>query len=103
MREDQYDVLKRRMQEKGLLSEEVDSGRSTKALDWYLDLRRYGSVPHGGWGLGLERLIETFTGVQNIRDVIAFPKTASATDLMSDCPNMVSEGQLEELHIKVTK
>ena len=74
MREDQYDVLKRRMQEKGLLSEEVDSGRSAKALDWHLDLRRYGSVPHGGWGLGLERLIETFTGVQNIRDVIPVPR-----------------------------
>ena len=43
------------------------------------------------------------SGTENIRDVIAFPKTASATDLMSDCPNTVSEGQLEELHIKVTK
>lgn len=74
MREDRYDVLRRRMEEKGLLSDEVDSGRSTKALDWYLDLRRYGSVPHGGWGLGLERLIETFTGVQNIRDVIPVPR-----------------------------
>lgn len=52
-----------------------------KALDldpadywWYLDLRRYGSVPHAGFGLGFERLVQFLTGVENIRDVIPFPR-----------------------------
>ena len=65
MREDNYEVLKETMLKRGLLSEEYLSGRSTKALDWYLDLRRYGSTPHAGWGLGLERFI---------RDVIPVPR-----------------------------
>ena len=42
---------------------------------WYLDLRRYGSVPHAGFGLGFERLVQFVTGMQNIRDVIPFPRT----------------------------
>ncbi len=44
------------------------------SLQWYLDLRRYGSVPHGGWGLGFERLLMLMTGLKNIRDVIPFPR-----------------------------
>ncbi|KNB45869.1 asparaginyl-tRNA synthetase [Blastocystis sp. subtype 4] len=74
MREDDYDALEGRMLSKGLLSEDYRTGRSVKNLDWYLDLRKYGSVPHGGWGLGLERLIELCTGVQNIRDTIPVPR-----------------------------
>jgi asparaginyl-tRNA synthetase len=65
-REDRYDVLKARMEEKG-----VDPA----AYDWYLDLRRYGSVPHAGFGLGFERLVQFVTGMANIRDVIPFPRT----------------------------
>ena len=74
MREDDYDALEGRMLSKGLLSEDYRTGRSVKNLDWYLDLRKYGSVPHGGWGLGLERLIELCAGVQNIRDTIPVPR-----------------------------
>lgn len=74
MREDDYATLEGRMKEKGLLSNDYQSGRSVKALDWYLDLRRYGSTPHGGWGLGLERFIELCTGIQNIRDTIPVPR-----------------------------
>ena len=62
-REEDYDKLKARMDELGL-----------KGMDWYLDTRRYGSVPHSGFGLGFERLVLFVTGMQNIRDVIPFPR-----------------------------
>ena len=65
-REEDFGKLKRRMDEMGL-----DAGE----YDWYLDLRRYGSVPHSGFGLGFERLVQYVTGMQNIRDVIPFPRT----------------------------
>lgn len=70
-REERYEVLCARMQELGL-SEEI--------YKWYLDLRRYGTVPHAGFGLGLERMIMYVTGMQNIRDVIPFPRTAKHAD-----------------------
>jgi asparaginyl-tRNA synthetase len=65
-REERLDVLEGRMQEVGLDLDEYD---------WYLDLRRYGSVPHAGFGLGFERLVQFVTGMANIRDVIPFPRT----------------------------
>jgi len=64
-REHRIDVLKRRCEEMGL---------DARQLWWYLDLRRYGTVPHAGFGLGFERLILFVTGLQNIRDVIPFPR-----------------------------
>jgi tRNA synthetases class II core domain (F) len=48
---------------------------STEDYQWYLDLRKYGSVPHSGFGLGFERLVMYATGMENIRDVIPFPRT----------------------------
>ncbi|MCI5135130.1 MAG: asparagine--tRNA ligase, partial [Candidatus Electrothrix sp. AW2] len=65
-REERLDILTARMQETGLDLEEYS---------WYLDLRRYGTVPHAGFGLGFERLIQFVTGMSNIRDVIPFPRT----------------------------
>ena len=65
-REDRYDVLLARMQEMGLKPDDYW---------WYLDIRKYGSAPHAGFGLGFERAIQFITGMQNIRDVIAFPRT----------------------------
>ncbi|WP_317135126.1 asparagine--tRNA ligase [Piscirickettsia litoralis] len=65
-REERLDVLKTRMAEVGV---------SEEHLGWYLDLRRYGTVPHAGFGLGLERLVSYVTGVANVRDVIPFPRT----------------------------
>ena len=65
-REERRDVLTRRLKETGL--EEAD-------YYWYLDLRRYGTVPHAGFGLGFERTVQFITGVSNIRDVIPFPRT----------------------------
>jgi asparaginyl-tRNA synthetase len=51
-----------------------ERGLDTKTYDWYLDLRRFGSVPHAGFGLGFERLVRFCTGIENIRDVNAFPR-----------------------------
>lgn len=65
-REERLDVLDERMLEMGLNKEDYW---------WYRDLRRYGTVPHSGFGLGFERLIAYVTGVQNVRDVIPFPRT----------------------------
>ncbi len=65
-REERLDVLTRRMNEAGIDLEEYD---------WYLDLRRYGTVPHAGFGLGFERLVQFATGMKNIREVIPFPRT----------------------------
>jgi asparaginyl-tRNA synthetase len=65
-REERYEVLLRRLRETGL---------DEKHYWWYLDLRRYGTVPHSGFGLGLERMMMYLTGLKNIRDVIPFPRT----------------------------
>ena len=51
-----------------------------KAYWWYLDLRRYGSVPHAGFGLGFERMLMYLTGMKNIRDVVPFPRTPGSAD-----------------------
>ena len=64
-REDRIDLLEKRMDELGLNKQDYW---------WYLELRKYGSVPHAGFGLGLERLVLFTTGMENIRDVIPFPR-----------------------------
>jgi len=70
-REDSYDKLVNRMNELGLKKEDYH---------WYLDLRRYGSVPHSGFGLGFERLIQYVSGMANIRDVIPYPRAVGQAD-----------------------
>jgi asparaginyl-tRNA synthetase len=70
-REERLDVLEKRMREQKLAPE---------AYWWYLDLRRYGTVPHAGFGLGLERTIQFVTGMTNIRDVIPFPRTPGTAE-----------------------
>ncbi|MCM1984566.1 asparagine--tRNA ligase [Lyngbya confervoides] len=70
-REERLEVLQARMQETNLPGEDYW---------WYLDLRRYGTVPHAGFGLGFERLVQFMTGMQNIRDVIPFPRTPMSAD-----------------------
>lgn len=70
---------------------------------FFIEAFRYGTPPHGGVGIGLERLIMILAQTENIRDVVAFPKTASASDLMSEAPNSVDEKQLKELHIMLEK
>ena len=68
---------------------------------FFVDALKYGCPPHGGFALGLDRLTMLLCGTENIRDVIAFPKTASATDLMCECPSNVSEKQLVELGLSL--
>ena len=70
-REERYDNLVARIKELGLREEDYS---------WYLDLRRYGGVKHAGFGLGFERLIMYLTGMQNIRDVIPFPRTTGSAE-----------------------
>ena len=75
--------------------------RIREKFGWFVDAFKYGTPPHGGFALGLDRWVMLLTETENIRDVIAFPKTASASDLMCECPNEVDEKQLKELGIKV--
>jgi asparaginyl-tRNA synthetase len=70
-REERYDVLLEKIRAKGLHEEDYK---------WYLDLRRYGSAPHAGFGLGLERMMMYLTGMKNIRDVIPFPRTPGSAE-----------------------
>ncbi len=67
---------------------------------FFLDALEYGTPPHGGIALGLDRIVMILAGAQSLREVIAFPKTAKAIDLMVDAPTPVSDQQMRELHLK---
>jgi len=70
---------------------------------FFLEALEYGTPPHGGIALGLDRIIAILSAESSIREVIAFPKTAAAVDLMSDAPSPVDARQLRELHIQITR
>ena len=82
---------------------ELSEKEIEEKFGFFVDALKYGCPPHGGFALGLDRLTMLLAGTDNIRDVIAFPKTASATDLMCEAPSDVSESQLKELGIKLEK
>ncbi len=67
---------------------------------FFLDALEYGTPPHGGIALGLDRIVMILAGATSLREVIAFPKTAKAIDLMVDAPTPVSDTQLRDLHLR---
>ena len=80
----------------GMTTEEARS-----RFGFFMDALEYGTPPHGGIAPGIDRLMMVLAGTDNMRDVIAFPKTASAADLMIDAPGEVDAKQLEELHLRI--
>lgn len=82
----------------GLTDEDIKN-----KFGFFIDAFKYGAPPHAGLAIGLERFTMLMTGTDNIKDVIAFPKTQSASDMMSEAPSIVSASQLEELGISIIK
>lgn len=88
------------IQEKMFEALELTKEDINEKFGFFVNALKYGTPPHGGLALGLDRLTMILANTDNIRDVIAFPKTANANDLMSECPSEVSDKQLKELGIK---
>ena len=79
----------------------IDEGEARLRFGFFLDALEYGTPPHGGIALGLDRIVAILAGESSIREVIAFPKTANALDLMAGAPSVVDVKQLRELSLKV--
>jgi aspartyl-tRNA synthetase len=77
--------------------------QAKEQFGFLMDAFEYGTPPHGGIALGLDRLVMLLAGRTNLRDTIAFPKTASAADVLTDAPGEVSNAQLEELHLRISQ
>jgi len=82
----------------GLTKEQIQN-----KFGFFIEAFEYGAPPHCGVGIGLERLVMILSGTDNIKDVVAFPKTATAYDLMADAPNIVDQDQLDFLNLEIKK
>jgi aspartyl-tRNA synthetase len=78
----------------------MDDQSIASQFGFFVSAFDYGTPPHGGIAFGLDRLVMILGGTDNIRDVIAFPKTSSGQCLMSDAPGLISDKQKKELHLK---
>ncbi|WP_027407919.1 aspartate--tRNA ligase [Anoxybacteroides tepidamans] len=94
-------IFERDVQEKMFKALGMSEEEARKQFGFLLDAFEYGTPPHGGIALGLDRLVMLLAGRTNLRDTIAFPKTASASCLLTEAPSTVSDKQLEELHLVV--
>ncbi len=95
MRITDYELQQKMFEALGLTDEEIEA-----KFGFLVDAYKYGAPPHGGMGFGLDRLSMIICGADSLRDVVAFPKVQNASELMSACPSVVDDAQLEELHIK---
>ncbi|MCX8002255.1 MAG: aspartate--tRNA ligase [Anoxybacillus mongoliensis] len=94
-------IFERDIQEKMFKTLGFTEEQAREQFGFLLEAFEYGTPPHGGIALGLDRLVMLLAGRSNLRDTIAFPKTASASCLLTEAPSAVSEGQLDELHLQV--
>jgi aspartyl-tRNA synthetase len=81
----------------------IDAETAEDRFGFLLNALKYGAPPHGGIALGVDRWVMLFAGLDNIREVIAFPKTQKAADLMTQAPGSVDKEQLAELHLRAAK
>jgi aspartyl-tRNA synthetase len=95
-------IYRRDVQEKMFRALGFTLEEAKERFGFFLDAFEYGTPPHGGIAFGFDRLVMLLAGRTNLRETIAFPKTASATDLLTDAPSEVTERQLEELHIRLS-
>ena len=95
-------IYERDVQEKMFKALGFSQEEAQEQFGFLLEAFEYGTPPHGGIALGLDRLVMLLAGRTNLRDTIAFPKTASASCLLTEAPSPVAEAQLEELSLKLS-